>query len=226
MPRKIRPEMALDVVEDEVLFTQAALKADPDAADLVTFTDAWLPLVDAARVTDRKMRVAVMETDGRRIIANGRLDSACMKFSDSLLIEVNKDRNATRYKQFFGGTASAFVRMSLGKQVERVRAWVAQGSDPVLERFKAELGTWSEKAHEALEQTAGTALARGQARLGREQLAEQLTAERDGLRDALAARARERGLPRDWPEYFFRVEARGSNTGAEDAPTPADTPNG
>jgi len=54
-------------------------------------------------------------------------------------------------------------------------------------------------------------------------MARDLTRERDGLDDALSARARERGLPREWPDLFFRVQSRskadgtGADPGAPDA---------
>lgn len=40
-------------------------------------------------------------------------------------------------------------------------------------------------------------------------MAYSLTHERDGLHEALAALARDKGLPRTWPDTFFRVERRG-----------------
>lgn len=95
--------------------------------------------------------------------------------------------------------------------------------DPVLEQHRAELERWSKVAEAALEQTRGSSAVRGEAWVAREELAEGLTRERDGLRDALAARARERDLPRDWPDLFFRVERRGKKAGDDGS---ASTPEG
>lgn len=57
---------------------------------------------------------------------------------------------------------------------------------------------------------------RANVRIAREQLAEDLTRERDGLFDTLSVRARAKGLPRDWPKQFFRVVTRKPTESAED----------
>jgi hypothetical protein len=66
------------------------------------------------------------------------------------------------------------------------------------------------------------------AHIARETLQDDLTRERDGLEALLVVRARERGLPRDWPARFFRVARRdGADAVAPPAgePPPAAPPN-
>ena len=71
---------------------------------------------------------------------------------------------------------------------------------------------------------------RGEAWSAFEQLTEALTRERDGLRDALAAIARRKGLAHMWPELFLQVEQRGRAVNDEPEPpvapaaAPAATP--
>ncbi|HZX00642.1 MAG TPA: hypothetical protein VFF45_00195 [Bacilli bacterium] len=219
-PRKIPITIAFDVAEDEVYFTRSTLKADPDAQDLLVFTDGWTGLVEQARTKERLAREALADADAARIIANDRLDRVCERFGDDLFRAVDKNRSAARWTQFFNVAVSRFIRQALRVQVERVGGWL-KSNDPVLEQHRAGLTTWSKAAGDALQQTAAVATMRGAARMAREQLAEDLTRERDGLHDALSARARERGLPRDWPDLFFRKAPRAASSageGQDDAP--------
>jgi hypothetical protein len=213
-PRKITPKMTLDEIETEIFFTRAALKADPDAQDLLPMTDDWISLVDTARAKDRAAREAGADADATRVVANSRLDRACERFGDDLFLAVKKDRTAARWTQFFSVAVSKFVRQALSKQVARVKAWLLS-TDPALEPHRGDLDTWSKASAAALAQTAGVATVRGEARIAREQTADDLTRERDGLYEGLSARARERGLPRDWASQFFRT-AGGGSSGAEE----------
>lgn len=209
MPRKISDEITFDDAENEVIFTRAALTADPDAADLLSMTDDWMQLIDDARQVERKARIAVAEADAQRTVANGRLDQACTRFGDELFLAIDKDTKAARWTKFFSSAVSRFVRQALPKQVQAVKAWLETGNDPVLQKHKKDLAKWSGAASDALTKTRGTAVARGDAWEKREEMAESLTRERDGLHEALAGRARDKGLPRAWPDTFFRVERRG-----------------
>jgi hypothetical protein len=215
MPRKLTKEMTLDTFEDEVLFTIASVKADPDAEDLASMTNDWLERIAATRQADLKARSAVVHCDAVRMVANARLDAACIAFGDDLGMAVGWDAASPRWKQFFSLAASRFVRQALHKQVKTVLGWVGSAKDPVLDKHKAALERWAKKADDALSQTASLAIVRGEAAMSRAQLAEDLTADRDGLRDALAARARDRGLPRTWPDVFFRTQSHRFGRDAE-----------
>ncbi|MDI1446574.1 hypothetical protein [Polyangium sp. 6x1] len=206
-PRKIPPTLPLDEVETEVFFTRSGLKADPDAQDLLSLTDGWLERVDEVRTKERSAREALADADAARVVANGRLDRACERFGDELYLAVNKNRSAARWTQFFSVSVSRFVRQALPKQVARVGAWL-ESKDPIVDKHRPALEPWAKAAAAALKRTTAVATVRGEARIGREELAEGLTRERDGLHDALSVRARERGLPRDWADQFFRKVSR------------------
>lgn len=208
MPRKIDADWTFDAIEDEILFTRAALEADPDAADLAPQTDDWLGLVDDTRDRDRAARMAEANANALRIIANGRLDDACTHFGKRLAVET--ERTSARWKRFFTRPVSIWVSQRLASQISAVRAWLTITDDTVLEASREPLTRWSDAAHASLERTASSAQVRGAARVAREQLATDLTRERDGLEAALSARAAERGLSREWPSRFFRVASRAS----------------
>ncbi len=227
MPRKIPVGITFDDAEDEILFTRAALRADPDAEDLLGLTDGWMAAVDGARQKERAAREALLNADARRTVANGRLDVACTAFGDDLWLAVGRDRTAARWRQFFAQSVSRFIRQALSRQVATVQSWLG-ATDPALSPHRTTLERWAQAAADALVATRGTALVRGESWQAREEMADELTRERDGLWMALASRARERGLPRDWPDLFFRVEARkvgpvgesGPPSNGEGPPTP------
>jgi hypothetical protein len=215
--RKFSADILFDDVEDEVFFTRAALKADPDAVDFLSMTEDWIPMVDAARAKYREARVAAIDATALRVVANHRLDRACTTFGDDLFLAVDKNRDSSRWRQFFSMAVSRFIKIRFDKQVATVKAWLAPSvQDPILDRHRKELTTWTETGARALTQTTGAAMVRGSARIAREQLAEDLTRERDGLFEVLAARGRDRALSRDWPKQFFRVSTRKSGANSDD----------
>lgn len=210
MPRELRPATTFDTLEDEVIFTRAALKADPDASDLLPMTEGWLERIDEARTGDRSVRQSAVEADASRGIANGRLDAACMRFGDELFLAVGKDRAHPRWLQFFKLAVSRFVRTALPSQVLTVRGWFAS-TDPVLASHRPDLERWATAADAALIADRSLAVARGENWQQRIELCDGLTRDRDGLFAALVERAGERGLDRAWPGLFFRVVQRGAD---------------
>jgi hypothetical protein len=222
MPRKITPQFTLDLMEDEVLFTTAALKADPDASDLVSVTAGWLATVDHAREKDRAKRTAVAEADAARTVTNARLDAVCVQFGDELFLAAGKDRESPRWKRFVNEPMGKFVRRAFRAQIAKVRSWVslATGTEAVLDKYRTPLDTWSAAGNAALERTDATALARGGAQIARTDAAETLTRERDALHALLVDRANTRSLPRDWPATFFRTEPAEDDKPAQKETTP------
>ena len=220
--RKTTARMPLDDAEDEVHFTRAAIKADPDASPLLPMTDDWLALIDAVRVKDRQARVAEADATAARVVANFHFDRACTQFGDDLFLAVGKDRESARWTQFFPIAVSRFVKMRFDKQIQKVQGWLAPSvTEPALDTHRAALTKWCHAAVAALGQTSAASMVRGAAQVAREQLAEDLTRERDGLHDALAAIGRTKGLPRDWPKQFFRVPKRPLSDDEDTSPEPA-----
>ena len=207
MPRKLPATMTLDALEDEALFTGAALRADPDTATLPDRITPWIERIDAVRTTERRTRMAAADTDASRQVAGDRLRRSCIAFGDDLYLSVGKDRKSPRWRQFFPKPVSQFVRTGRGLQVKTVRGWLSS-DDPVLVRHRPDLERWSQATDRALVDTSAVAIVRGNALQMRGALAEELTQERDRLHDELSAIARERGLARDWPDVFFRVDTQ------------------
>ncbi len=225
MPRKLDARMTLDATEDEILYTSAALEADPDAKDLVASTSGWLPALDKVRARDRDVRQGAAKADATRAVSNVRLDHSVVDFGDDLHAAVKKDHSAPRWLTFFKVAVSIFVKSALPREVETVKGWLGV-KDAVLEKHRAPLTQWSTAAENAIVATRALGPRRGEVWQAREELADALTRERDGLHAALTQRANERTLPREWANTFFRVELRagaGDEPGPHGAPTPAAT---
>ncbi len=208
MPRQLTVQWNFDELEDEILFTRAAIKADEDAADLLPMTDKWLGKIVPIRAADLETREHIAEVDGGRVVANGRFDIACVAFADALFAAVGKDRGSLRWLAFFVRSVTRFIRMALVDQVARVRGWLSSSKDPVLELHRAELDKRVTAADLAVVSTRGLAVGRGENWQRRAELAEDLTRERDGLHDALSGVARDKKLPRHWADLFFARERR------------------
>lgn len=208
MPRAIQPSTPLDAVEEEILYTRAALDADEDAREFLPQTQEWLVELDKLWTQERDLRHARALASAKRAIANQKLDRACTNFGDDLLRAVGKDRTSPRWATFFPVSASQFVRMPLPKQLQAVRAWLISDDDPALSPHRAELERWSQAAQEALDLGARISLQRGKLWQGREGFVHDLTSERDGLYSLLTLRSQERGLGRDWAATFFIRESR------------------
>lgn len=208
LPRKLPPDISFDEAEDESIFTRSALLADPDSNDLAGETDDWMTYVDNARATDRAARVAKGEADAERVVANKRLDGACTGFGDDLYLAVNKDRSSTRWLMFFSVPVNRFVRQALDKQIQKVQGWLSGSQDAVLNQHRAKLTQWVGASDTAINKQKAASIQQGGAKLAREEMADALTRERDGLYELLSARAREKNLPRDWPSQFFRILKR------------------
>jgi hypothetical protein len=206
MARKLTPQLTLDALEDEVLFTRAALKSDEHTQDLLSMTDSWLGLIDAVRASDRQLRERIADVDASRMLANEYLDLACTAFGDELYLDVDKDRTSRRWLQYFSMPVSRFIRQALSAQVATVKGWLGLplGTDPLLDQHRELLQSRVDRADKASTDTRGLTPLRGTLWQQRTQLAESLTQSRDELRDVLGQRARELKLGRTWPDAFFK----------------------
>ena len=211
MARMITKEFTFDDMENEVRFSRASLKADPDAAMLHPRADSLLGWISAARDKDALARTAVQEASAFRFVANTRLDAACRSFGRDLAHSLSNDRSGARWHRFFRGTVDDFVSQPLADQAAACLAWLTI-DEPVLAPHRETIERWAEAAKSALEQTEASGQVRGTAMVAKEQLAEDLTRARDGLAVALATLADEHGFGRNYPDGFFIREKKRAKT--------------
>lgn len=206
MPRALGAQESLDSIEDEILYTTSALQSDPRAFVLLPMTEGWLEMLDEARKLDARTRRRVINAEARRVVSNENLDDVCEAFGADLLASVEGDRSSDRWQSFFGGSVGRFVRQALRRQVKAVAGWLDK-ADPALEPHREALTQWTAAATAAVEDTHALAVTRARNQIHREQLAEDLSRERDALHSALEACATEHDLPATWTEIFFRRSA-------------------
>lgn len=207
MVRQLGDDFSFDDLEDEILYTRAAVAADPHASDLLVLTDDMLPKVDAARALGRAGRAATMQASAERAIANVNLDFECRDVGRDIAHDLKNDRSGVRWTRIFPSTVEAFVSQPLGAQAVACQGWLTT-DEPVIAARREALTRWSTAAQTAIANTQASVQVRATALLARETLAEDLTRTRDGLARALSARAEERGLPRDYAERFFLKDRR------------------
>mgnify|MGYP000523306590 CR=1 FL=1 len=206
MPRKLTGTMALEALRQEVRFTRAALKADPDACDLLSETDAWSGQVTAMRDLEDGVQDAEADADACFAVANQRLDRSCIRFANAKLVSLGMDRSSSQFTRYFKVPPSDFVRQPLADQRSAVEGWLTVTEDSVLEAHRPELSTWSGKGLEALSMMSAQSQCVATHRTKRETLAAVLTSARDALHRSLAGRADALSLGREWPDTFFKKE--------------------
>lgn len=214
MARKLTPDFTFDELENEIRYTRASLMADPDTVDLVPSTESWLGGVAEARSKDALARTAATEASAHRYVANARLDDSCRAFGRDLAHALHNDRTSARWHRFFRGTVDDFISQPLEDQANACLAWLTL-DEPALAPHLASIERWARAALAAFATTQASAQVRGTAMVAREQAAETLTRARDGLANALSARAAERGLPRDYADGFF-IRERKKKTSKKD----------
>ena len=212
MARAITEDFTFDEMENETLFSRAALRADPNASDFVLTTNPWLGFVASARAQDLAARTALQESTASRVIANQRLDETCRNVGRALSAELKNDRSSARWARIFGGTVDEFIHKPLAVQATACKSWL-ETDEPVLAPFRADIALWANAAEAAIRATSDSGQVRGTALVGRESVAETLTRARDGLHAALVARANERNLPRDFADGFFILTPKKANKG-------------
>ena len=160
MAKQVNPEMTFDDMENECIFTRAAKRADRNASDMISTSDAWLGWIENVRVQERAARTAFQEATAARMIANARLDETCRSFGRALATDLKNDRTSARWKRFFRGTVDDFVTQPLVDQADACIAWLAI-DDAALAPFRDELTHWAEAAKAAITATnsSGQALA-------------------------------------------------------------------
>ncbi len=105
-----------DTIEEEIMFSRGALKANDDARDLLTETDEWLPLLGGA-VGRQTFREKDMDGTAGRAIANVRLGIVCLAFGKDLLHAVGADRKSPRFTGFFPVAPWRFEKQTFDKQI-------------------------------------------------------------------------------------------------------------
>ncbi|MDB4929066.1 MAG: uncharacterized protein JWM10_1550 [Myxococcaceae bacterium] len=233
--RQIPLSSSLLVFLDELEFTEAALTADPAAAELAgPFEEeigAWAHLFQRQRAARR----AVVRADAVVAVLDGTLDRVTVRFGGQALVEAGQDRKSAAFRKFFPTAPSEFIRGALRKQSERTRDVIVPEilklpessalrpfADPLSKGAKAAIAGLAARAKVQGEAaTAGTDVTEWKEGVNRL---------RTTTRAELVKIAVAQGLGRAWPDLFFRSAETARAEGEADAPVepvdPAPAPTG
>ncbi len=216
-PKILTCNQSLEVIHDEVFFTQAATAADPDAAKFspsfeLLLSKQWQPVMDK----ERALRRAILSAQAQRAGVDRRLDGWTDRFHNALLIATNNRRDVADYTRYFDGTPpSVLKRPVLGTQLQTQTGWVASikgSSVPQLATMGTELETLVAEGHKA-EQALREARSKmkdfrtiGESKA----LLDQVNSLRQATFGSLATLVHEqpkKRLASDWPASFFRHDS-------------------
>jgi hypothetical protein len=209
----------LDFHDEELTYSYARLMADDRAK---AFAPLLKPLIKrndelllARRALTREAVAAQAVVDAH----DDQLDDKTAELNRFFLGSVS-GREDKRFKLYFKKTASLVVRLGLESQLDVARAWAdLLPKEP--EAALKSLGSWfkgfQKSASEAIELRRTASLSRAEHRARElQRYLDDHNAIRRSIYGKLVVIAAEQGLPKDWPNRFFRTGSRGS----EPAPPP------
>ena len=230
--RQIPLKSSLLVYLDDLEFTEAALSADPLAADLAPAFEEEIGAWSDVFRRQRGARRSIVRADAVLAVLDGALDRLTTRFGGQCLVEANQDRKSAAFRRFFPTAPSEFIRGALRKQCERTRDVIVpeinklpEGSplrafaDPLLKGAKAAIAGLAARAKVQGEAaTVGTDVTEWKEGINRLRT----TTHAELVKIAVA-----QNLGRAWPEVFFRSAETASAEGDGETPVdPAPAPTG
>jgi hypothetical protein len=207
--RQIPLATSLSVYLDDLEYTEAALHAEPETAELAQpFHEAiaqWPDIFQRQRGAWRD----IIRAEAVVAVRNGQIDHTTRRFGGGVLAEAGQDRKSTFFRRFFPMAPSEFIRQGLRAQCERTRNVIL----PELEKLDASnpLRTFAKPLAEgvkaALAALTTRSKAKGEAAIAAadvEEWKEGINQLRRSTYAELMKRAADQKYPREWPEMFFR----------------------
>jgi hypothetical protein len=208
--RQIPIASSMLVYLDELEFTEAALAADPDAADLAPHFQAEIESWDGVFAVERAGRRKVVRADAVVAVCNTTLDTTTTRFGGAVLLEAGQDRKSPLFRRFFKTSASVLVRTALRKQCEYTRNVILvelAKVDPKspLKSFAVEPENRAKAALDSLDARAKAKGERATSSHEVEEWKEGVNCLRTTTHGELVKRAATHGFGRAWPNTFFRT---------------------
>lgn len=224
-PRLIQYDDSIDFIWQEVVYTEARLMADPQAADLAPRVTACIARVDGARGALLGVMRAEIVAQASVDAADDQLDGAVGGLGKTLDRVVDGDHDDPRWNRYFQNTTPRKVAVQgLEAEVKTVRTWpasLASEEERALQRQADPMAKALARGDEAL---AARTTAAGKRRdfnaRDKAKLVDHLNDLRLDLHADLTKRVIPNKLDRAWPDGFFRKSAPRSVVPAD--ATPAD----
>lgn len=228
--RTIGHEEALDVVWEELVYTEARLLSDPLAKSLAPQAARLLAQWDRVAAGQRAAWRAEIVAQAAVDQADDELDEGVDEVARELLHEEKGDRGTERFKGYFRQAPNEVTRLGLESELEVVRSWpeALQGeAEKTLQRLSKTMKDLLAQGDAAVEGRQKAAVARATQRV-REvvRFVDDVVAARRSMLTELHLRAQREGKDADWALRFFKRGHRGgkrakTQPAATTAPTPA-----
>jgi hypothetical protein len=220
--RTIRHDEPLSAIRDELVYTRARLRKNAHASEHVP---AIQPLLDRwDKVNQGQLHCWDAEVEAQAGV--DEQDDALDDVVEEIDVEIRRaspdERAAPRYKRYFQKPPSTIVRLGLASELDRVRSWPAslQGEqEQELKELGSRLQGLVAGGGTALGERASAIAATADHRV-REIISfvDDANATRLSLYGALVTLASRLGLPKDWPNRFFRRSTRSARSAAPARP--------
>lgn len=217
--RLIPLNYSLGVYLADLQYTDAALAANPETADLVATTGEAIASFDAIAKAERDARHAVDRADAVVTVCDQTLDEWTTQAGVIVFAAAGGDRSSPFFRRFFLVAPSSFVRFGLRKQCQQtLDALVPEMKklDPShpLAALAPSLEQASKAGLDALDKRGKAMSARGMVANDVREWKDGINRMRTRLHLELQRRAVEKGRGKDWADAFFR---RGPSSESSDA---------
>jgi hypothetical protein len=199
---------SLLAVREELIYTKARMVKNEHAKDLVA------PVADLlarwATVNQGQLTRWDAEIEAQAGVdeVDDGLDDVVNALDAELLHLEGQDRSTVRYRRYMSTPRTQIVRLGLASEVEKTRAWpaaLATEPEQTLKDIGAKIATAVSLGDSALEERtlSGGATATHRAR-DIATFIDDVNGARRSIFGILTDRAAKLGLPKDWPDRFFR----------------------
>lgn len=221
--RKLSHNASMDLIWEELVYTESRLLADERARDLAPEVARCIAQVEQTHQEQRQVWRVVIQAHARVDAADDGLDDAVGSLGRTLVNVVRGDRKDPRFLRYFKQAPSVLIRRGLESELARVGGWptsLQAEAEPALQAEGRTLGAAVGAGQAAIEARTKAEAARADHRVRHiVRLIDDVNGARLSLWGELAKRAARLSLPRDWPDRFFLHQTR-SKPADLDAPAP------
>lgn len=208
----ISQEASLDSIWEDLVFSEARMTSDLNAADFAATMGELVERCESVRTGQYKAWRAEIVAQANVAAADDNLDDTVDGIDEGLQHAEGRDRSSKRYKRYFALAPHAVIRLGLESQLGKVRGWPESlKTEPEKELRKlGETLLKNVDAGDAALAGRRTAAAQRADHRVREiaRLIDDVNAARLSIYGTLVTRGAELKLAKDWANRFFRRTVR------------------
>lgn len=120
---KLTTEDSFDGIWEAVVYTQARLEATKETQEFVPVFESLEERLSQEEARYKDIRKAAIKAGAKVEVVNQIFDETTSRFEVDLGVEVQRDRKAPLYMQFFPTPPSRVIRLGLSSQTQTCRKW-------------------------------------------------------------------------------------------------------